>query len=657
VVATKLVEWAAKALNPAAGTFSVLFNAAEWLVTNVREVNKVLVAVTKLGDMVEDIKAGETDVVAREVEKVLKAVAPVALDLALQVLGVKDIPKKIFDAIKSLRNKIAGKVDAIVTVVVKVPQKILDAALAAIKVGNRADYAGLIGAVVTFKVGKETHRLWAVVGRNGTKARFILASNPADLDKSVAEWKEMAKTDPEMQRRVNAEQASQAAAMAVLRPADAASQKLRTDLQSFNPNGDAKQQAAVKSALRASQKGLADGSSNLKQQVGDGGESSQPLPVRVKACMEWESACFAAGTPLLVPGGSKPIERFQAGDLVLSRSEFDPAGPVEPKVVEEVFRRFAPVLHLHVGGQVIRTTGQHPFYAYDKGWVPADKLSAGDRILTAAGDWVAVEEAFDTGEWEAVFNLRVADYHTYFVGDDGWGFAVWAHNNYDGLVDALLKWFGEEKYSALRDQGMKPRDAHRESVKNTHESWRVFKEKLRPASLGDLDLRKLWWVAKASSPITVVQAQETFTEAQNQAKLVLSPIVAKIGTALASANVTDVSFGIRGSLYTGWSYDDATGQPGRPWDPDKFDVDAYVKSNTLHQLIPAQAQGGGKTLSDIDKAGGFRPGEEGNAAAVSVLRLIEQAERELANAFGSRLKLPFYFKVFRGDSPIVGMNL
>jgi hypothetical protein len=31
---------------------------------------------------------------------------------------------------------------------------------------------------------------------------------------------------------------------------------------------------------------------------------------------------------------------------------------------------------------------------------------------------------------EVVYNLRVADHHTYFVGDDDWGWAAWAHNAY-----------------------------------------------------------------------------------------------------------------------------------------------------------------------------------------------------------------------------------
>ncbi|MEZ6143345.1 MAG: hypothetical protein R3B84_22485 [Zavarzinella sp.] len=32
------------------------------------------------------------------------------------------------------------------------------------------------------------------------------------------------------------------------------------------------------------------------------------------------------------------------------------------------------------------------------------------------------------GEWETVYNLRIADHHTYFVGDETWGFSAWAHN-------------------------------------------------------------------------------------------------------------------------------------------------------------------------------------------------------------------------------------
>jgi hypothetical protein len=39
---------------------------------------------------------------------------------------------------------------------------------------------------------------------------------------------------------------------------------------------------------------------------------------------------------LLPPDGSKLVEQFRPGDLVLSRDENDPFGPVDAKVVEAV---------------------------------------------------------------------------------------------------------------------------------------------------------------------------------------------------------------------------------------------------------------------------------------------------------------------------------
>ena len=147
-------------------------------------------------------------------------------------------------------------------------------------------------------------------------------------------------------------------------------------------------------------------------------------------CLAVGGGCFAAGTKLWTPEGYRNVEELRLGDFVFSRDQYRPDGAVESKPVEKVFVRLTEVVHLHVGGQVVRTTGEHPFYAYDRGWVPVSELADGDSILTAAGDWKAVEEVFATGELETVYNLRVADHHTYFVGGDGWGWAAWAHNDY-----------------------------------------------------------------------------------------------------------------------------------------------------------------------------------------------------------------------------------
>jgi hypothetical protein len=155
-------------------------------------------------------------------------------------------------------------------------------------------------------------------------------------------------------------------------------------------------------------------------------------------------ACFAAGTPLLTPHGAKSVETFQVGDLLLSRADDNPKGDVEAKCVEEVFVRSALIWHVHVGGQVIRSTAEHPFYVEGEGWVACQDLKIGDRLLAADGTTVAVEDLLDTSEYETVYNLSIADFHTYFVGCHEWGFSVWAHNAPCATIEEFMS-----KYPAL----------------------------------------------------------------------------------------------------------------------------------------------------------------------------------------------------------------
>jgi hypothetical protein len=146
-------------------------------------------------------------------------------------------------------------------------------------------------------------------------------------------------------------------------------------------------------------------------------------------------AWFAAGTPLLTPDGSKPIEEIRIGDLVLSRPEGDVEAPVQAMVVQEVFVRTGQLWVVGVGGREIGTTAEHPFFVQGKGWVAAGELQEGDLISTHEGRWVAAEGVEDTGEYGTVYNLRVAEYHTYFVGCQEWGWSVWAHNRGGGCGD------------------------------------------------------------------------------------------------------------------------------------------------------------------------------------------------------------------------------
>ena len=108
------------------------------------------------------------------------------------------------------------------------------------------------------------------------------------------------------------------------------------------------------------------------------------------------AVCFAAGTKLLSTAGPKPIENFRVGDDILSRSEVDPNGVPEVKLVEEVFVQTGKIVDLHVNGQVIRTTAEHPFWVDGKFWVDAKDLLIGDLLLGDDGQRVTVEEVYDT---------------------------------------------------------------------------------------------------------------------------------------------------------------------------------------------------------------------------------------------------------------------
>jgi hypothetical protein len=134
---------------------------------------------------------------------------------------------------------------------------------------------------------------------------------------------------------------------------------------------------------------------------------------------------------LLTKRGWVAVELLAVGDELASRAEADPNAEIEWQAVEECFRRTGRVLHLHfTDGELVRTTPEHPFWVKGEGWVPAGALKAGDALSTLSGEWVRLSEVYDTEQWEPTYNVRVANTHTYFVGDEGWGFALWAHNFY-----------------------------------------------------------------------------------------------------------------------------------------------------------------------------------------------------------------------------------
>lgn len=136
--------------------------------------------------------------------------------------------------------------------------------------------------------------------------------------------------------------------------------------------------------------------------------------------------CFAAGTLVYTAAGDRPIETLVEGDLVWSRS--DATGELSLKPVTARFiTEQRPTLALEVesaaASETLQVTEGHPFWVQDHGWVDSDELAEGSLLWSPEGALVA-HQASAFGERTKVYNLEVADFHTYFVGS----LHAWVHN-------------------------------------------------------------------------------------------------------------------------------------------------------------------------------------------------------------------------------------
>jgi len=131
--------------------------------------------------------------------------------------------------------------------------------------------------------------------------------------------------------------------------------------------------------------------------------------------------CFVAGTGVLVLIDgvlvAKNIEDIKVGDLVASRNEI--TGAVEYKEVTQLFQSEHNEV-IKVGrsdGQVITSSVDHPYYVINRGYVEAQNLRAGDKLLTVNGEAVVVEyvqhEILETPQ--ILYNFEVDGNNNYYV--------------------------------------------------------------------------------------------------------------------------------------------------------------------------------------------------------------------------------------------------
>ena len=130
----------------------------------------------------------------------------------------------------------------------------------------------------------------------------------------------------------------------------------------------------------------------------------------------FSSKCFVAGTLISTPFGDIPIENIKPGDSVYAYDELSKNRVIG--IVENIFRsETKETITLHLEGQTIESTGEHPYYVIGRGWIEASQINVGDILQNIYGDYVKVEKIETTNHTHPinVFNFKVKDYHTYFV--------------------------------------------------------------------------------------------------------------------------------------------------------------------------------------------------------------------------------------------------
>ncbi len=156
-------------------------------------------------------------------------------------------------------------------------------------------------------------------------------------------------------------------------------------------------------------------------EVADGAKSVDNIPC---------ANSFSADTLVMTAGGAKPIAELVEGDIVLAYNEA--TGKVGPYPIVDTISHVDPtIVLLTIDGELIETTAEHPFYELESApwlavgqtegrWTDALDLQAGDLVWQADGTTGVVQSREIVAREQRMYNLTVAEAHTFFVGQQQW---------------------------------------------------------------------------------------------------------------------------------------------------------------------------------------------------------------------------------------------
>ncbi len=132
--------------------------------------------------------------------------------------------------------------------------------------------------------------------------------------------------------------------------------------------------------------------------------------------------CLAAGTPVWTAKGQVAIEQVRVGDLVLAQHAETGELAYKP-VLRTTIRPQGELIKVTAGSESFQTSGGHLFWVSGEGWVKSRNLKSGQVLHTANGPLHV--NGVEAGSVAQTYNLVVADFSTYFVGQQ----MVLSHDN------------------------------------------------------------------------------------------------------------------------------------------------------------------------------------------------------------------------------------
>jgi hypothetical protein len=129
--------------------------------------------------------------------------------------------------------------------------------------------------------------------------------------------------------------------------------------------------------------------------------------------------CFPAETLVHTPDGLRPIHALREGDLVMSYDSMTNQ-VVARQIVSCMGNWTQHLVKMKIGEEIIWSTRVHPFFLPDTGqWLPATQLKPGMTVLGIDLKPRTIDDVQLMGTHEDTYNISVADFHTFFVGEVG----------------------------------------------------------------------------------------------------------------------------------------------------------------------------------------------------------------------------------------------